>query len=401
MAYDVKFLRGSQEGYEGLITKEATTFYLTESNLYLGALKLTSANDVAAAVTRIAANETDIDNIQAELTKLAGDASVDGSIAKMIADAIKVVIDDLGDVDNLTTTNKTVVGAINEVKESVSTAQSVGAVTVEPDSTGLIYTVKQGNEVVGTINIPKDMVVQSGSIEVDPEGQLEGTYIKLVLANVDEPLYINVGTLVDIYTAKANATQVQIAIDSNSREISASIVAGSIGTTELADDAVTTAKIADANVTKAKLSTALQGSIDKADASASQTALDAVATRVSDLEDAVGETGSISDAIATAKQEAIDAAAADATTKANAAEANAKADTAEKIAAEETARNEAIEATETELKAYADQAETDAVATANAYADGLASNYDAAGSASTAETNAKAYTDEALTWGSF
>lgn len=401
MAYDVKFLRGSQEGYEGLITKEATTFYLTESNLYLGAFKLTSANDVAAAVTRIAANETDIDNIQAELTKLAGDASVDGSIAKMIADAIKVVTDDLGDVDNLTTTNKTVVGAINEVKESVSTAQSVGAVTVEPDSTGLIYTVKQGNEVVGTINIPKDMVVQSGSVEVDPEGQPEGTYIKLVLANVDEPLYINVGTLVDIYTAKANATQVQIVIDSNSREISASIVAGSIGTTELADDAVTTAKIADANVTKAKLSTALQGSIDKADASASQTALDAVATRVSDLEDAVGETGSISDAIATAKQEAIDAAAADATTKANAAEVNAKAYTDEKIAAEETARNEAIEATETELKAYADQAETDAVATANAYADGLASNYDAAGSASTAETNAKAYTDEALTWGSF
>ena len=397
MAYDVKFLRGSQEGYEGLITKEATTFYLTESNLYLGALKLTSTNDVAAAVTRIAANETDIDNIQAELKKLAGDASVDGSIAKMIADAIKVVTDDLGDVDNLATTNKTVVGAINEVKESVSTAQSAGAVTVELDSTGLIYTVKQGNEVVGTINIPKDMVVQSGSVEVDPEGQPEGTYIKLVLANVDEPLYIDVGTLVDIYTAKANATQVQIAIDSNSREISASIVAGSIGTTELADDAVTTAKIADANVTKAKLSTALQGSIDKADASASQTALDAVATRVSNLEDAVGETGSISDAIATAKQEAIDAAAADATTKANAA----KADTAEKIAAEETARNEAIEATETELKAYADQAGTDAVATANAYADGLASNYDAAGSASTAETNAKAYTNEALTWGSF
>lgn len=401
MAYDVKFLRGSQEGYEGLITKEATTFYLTESNLYLGALKLTSANDVAAAVTRIAANETDIDNIQAELTKLAGDASVDGSIAKMIADAIKVVTDDLGDVDNLTTTNKTVVGAINEVKESVSKAQSAGAVTVEPDSTGLIYTVKQGNEVVGTINIPKDMVVQSGSVEIDPEGQPEGTYIKLVLANVDEPLYINVGTLVDIYTAKANATQVQIAIDSHSREISASIVAGSIGTTELADEAVTTAKIADANVTKAKLSTALQGSIDKADASASQTALDAVITRVSDLENAVGETGSISDAITTAKQEAIDAAAADATTKANAAEANAKADTAKKIAAEETARNEAIEATKTELKAYADQAETDAVATANAYADGLASNYDAAGSASTAETNAKAYTDEALTWGSF
>lgn len=35
------------------------------------------------------------------------------------------------------------------------------------------------------------------------------------------------------------------------------------------------------------------------------------------------------------------------------------------------------------------------------YADGLASNYDAAGAASSAETSAKEYTDTALTWGSF
>lgn len=38
---------------------------------------------------------------------------------------------------------------------------------------------------------------------------------------------------------------------------------------------------------------------------------------------------------------------------------------------------------------------------AKTYADGLASNYDAAGSANTALTDAKAYTDTALTWGSF
>lgn len=38
---------------------------------------------------------------------------------------------------------------------------------------------------------------------------------------------------------------------------------------------------------------------------------------------------------------------------------------------------------------------------AKAYADGLASNYDAAGSADAAETAAKEYTDTALTWGSF
>lgn len=52
-------------------------------------------------------------------------------------------------------------------------------------------------------------------------------------------------------------------------------------------------------------------------------------------------------------------------------------------------------------KAYADQAETDAVSAAKTYADGLAGNYDASGSAATAESNAKAYTDAALAWGSF
>ena len=35
------------------------------------------------------------------------------------------------------------------------------------------------------------------------------------------------------------------------------------------------------------------------------------------------------------------------------------------------------------------------------YADGLASNYDAAGSAAGALADAKEYTDNALTWGSF
>lgn len=56
-------------------------------------------------------------------------------------------------------------------------------------------------------------------------------------------------------------------------------------------------------------------------------------------------------------------------------------------------------------KAYADQAEADAVSTAKTYADGLAKNYDAAGSADQALVDAKAYTDAAMAagmvWGSF
>ena len=180
------------------------------------------------------------------------------------------VVGDVGNLESLGTTSKTdLVSAINEVRNSVSAGGTAAAITINTDTTteGALksYTIKQGDNTVGTIDIPKDMVVESGTVVTNPEGQAEGTYIKLVLANVSDPLYINVGTLVDIYKAKANATQIQISIDSSTREISATIVAGGVGTTELADGAVTTVKIADANVTLAKLSTAVQASLGKAD----------------------------------------------------------------------------------------------------------------------------------------
>ena len=203
-----------------------------------------------------------------------GGIGQDDPEAKTLAtiEYVDVLRTDMGDMDDLSTANKTVVGAINEVFAAVGTGgtDSVITMTTNTTSEGALksYTIKQGNVIVGVIDIPKDMVVEAGSVVVNPEGMSEGTYIKLVLANVAEPLYINVGTLVDIYKAKTNAAQIQVNINSTTREISAHIVSGSVGTTELANNAVTTVKIADANVTKAKLSAAVQASLDKADAAA-------------------------------------------------------------------------------------------------------------------------------------
>ena len=193
--------------------------------------------------------------------------------AQAAQDKADEVAADLGDVDGLSTTSKTAVGAINEVLAAVGTGGTAAVVAVNAkggtDDYAQVYEITQGGVSVGTINIPKELVVESGEVVVNPSGQTAGTYIKLVLQNVAEPLYIDVAKLVDVYTAAQDAAQVQLAIN-GSNEISATIVAGSIGTTELGDNAVTTAKIADANVTKEKLSAALQGSIDKADAAAPQ-----------------------------------------------------------------------------------------------------------------------------------
>lgn len=105
------------------------------------------------------------------------------------------------------------------------------------------YTIKQGasgaQTTIGTIDIPKDLVVVEGSVvsgswvnDEFTEGSGDGKAVKLIIANQTDPVYINVADLVDAYTAAQNAAQVQLAI-SNTNEISATIVAGSIGATEL------------------------------------------------------------------------------------------------------------------------------------------------------------------------
>lgn len=108
------------------------------------------------------------------------------------------------------------------------------------------------NTKLGEINIAKDIYLQKTSIVtvedgVDSEGDetevADGVYIKMVMQNQDEPLYLDVLSLVEDFTVQPNATQIQLAISAN-RELSATIVAGSVGTTELANGAVTADKLA-------------------------------------------------------------------------------------------------------------------------------------------------------------
>lgn len=266
MANSVIFLKGTAAQYASA-TKNANTFYYTtdDAQLYLGEIKLSNAAEIAAVVA-------DLDTLEALVEKINGDASIVGSFRKEVADAVALINTDLGNVDDLSTENKTVVGAINEVLAAVGTGGTAAVVTMTESSSdeyAKIYTLKQGTTNIGTINIPKDMVVESGIVETKTEAGAwgeAGTYIVLTLANAaSDKLYVNVGTLVDIYKAQANAAQVQLAIDSSTREISATIVAGSITATELANNAIVTAKIADGNVTKDKLSTAVQASLGLAD----------------------------------------------------------------------------------------------------------------------------------------
>ncbi len=65
---------------------------------------------------------------------------------------------------------------------------------------------KNGVNTGVAINIPKDLFVESGEIVTNPSGQPTGKYLKLVLQNQDEPIYINVADLVDAYTSGLGIT---------------------------------------------------------------------------------------------------------------------------------------------------------------------------------------------------
>ena len=108
-----------------------------------------------------------------------------------------------------------------------------------------VYTLmKNGVQAGAAINIPKDMVVESGSVVENPEGQAEGTYIKLVLQNVAEPLYINVGSLIEYVTSGSQT--------------------GDMVVITVSDDHKVTATITDGSITLAKLATEIQTAIGKA-----------------------------------------------------------------------------------------------------------------------------------------
>lgn len=92
-----------------------------------------------------------------------------------------------------------------------------------------VYVVKQGGTQIGRINIPKDLVVSEGSVVTNPTGQPAGTYIKLIIANQTNPLYINVASLIEYVTSgSAAGDMVYVTVDPDTHKITATITNGTI-----------------------------------------------------------------------------------------------------------------------------------------------------------------------------
>lgn len=109
------------------------------------------------------------------------------------------------------TKENTVADALEDLRTELVSALKISlTVAGTPTSDYLkTYILSQGTKEIGRIDIPKDLVVKSGSLvhgtwtddtfTEDPKGP--DTALKLIIANQEEPVYINTKDLVDYYTA--------------------------------------------------------------------------------------------------------------------------------------------------------------------------------------------------------
>lgn len=123
---------------------------------------------------------------------------------------------------------------------------------------------KDGKNVGAIIDIPKDMVVKSGTVETYKAGSLPtgvaeaGTYIVLTLANATEDkLYINVGGLIEYVTGgSAPEDAIQVNVASDTHKVTASVKDGSLTLAMMDAGVKTSLAKADSAVQKVETGTA-------------------------------------------------------------------------------------------------------------------------------------------------
>lgn len=200
---------------------------------------------------------------------------------------------------------------------------------------------KDGAAIGAVIDIPKDMVVKSGSVQTYAAGELPagvaeaGTYIVLVLNDTAETkLYINVGNLIEYVTSGSKAgDMVFINIDPKSHQVTATITDGSITEAKLAKAVTDKLALASSAIQKVESGTT-NGTIAVNGTDVAVTGLQSAAYAKSSAFDAAGTAAGIKTAL-----EGADADEADALTIKGAKKyADEKAATAQS-AAETTAKS--------------------------------------------------------------
>ena len=240
--------------------KKATEDHIANADIHVTAAKKTAWDGAVSNVETLMGTEATTGSVK-QIAKSYADGK-DAAIAeaKAAGTSAQTAVDALaGKVGTFPedATATTVVGYVDE-KISKIPAQTDYTVTVTPSTVEGIakrYTVAQAATGLNVnIDIPSDMVVKSGEVITNPEGQTAGTYLVLTLANAtNDKVYINVGDLIE-YVTSGSKTGDMVVVD-------------------VSADHKVTATITDGTITKAKLATAVQTSLGKADTAIQQAGL--------------------------------------------------------------------------------------------------------------------------------
>ena len=245
-----------------------------EAGTLIKLAQTTASGDLAHDVATLQGQVADL------ISKVGAEAGTDTEatgLYKEIADVLAVANGKVGSVKATdasvviggTPTAPTVGIQVSKGEGNALTLEADGLKVLVPDVTHPEYSVvadknpgsfsavyhltKDGANVGAAINIPKDMVVSSGSVETYNTGNLPtgvtvaGTYIVLTLANAtSDKLYIKVDDLIEYVTGGSGENDaIQINVTSDTHKVSASVKNGSL--------------------TLAMLSSAVQASLKKAD----------------------------------------------------------------------------------------------------------------------------------------
>jgi hypothetical protein len=173
---------------------------------YANASEMTDAGGGRSSYTilDIDGNAAELENIREQIDSI-NDVIGNGIQGTTLTAAINSINNRLGEGF---TPSHTVADALAELESAITESMTVTLEASDDPDYAKVYTLKQGGTSIGTINIPKDIVVKDGSLVhgtwsgdtfIEDE-QGEDIAIKLVLNN-DDVIYINAKDLVDTYTA--------------------------------------------------------------------------------------------------------------------------------------------------------------------------------------------------------
>ena len=276
MASNVKFLSGSYAQYTALGTYDPSTLYfISEGAIYKGNVNCTDQVVIVETLPQtLVGGKIYIEKDSGKVTYYdgttstvvipatvgsIGDSTPDTDLAnvKAIKDFVAAEIAKIpAQVDYTVTITDETAGTGELTKQTIKQGKTgsekeIGTIVV-PDlkmkvkaipNDGYLktYQFTYGTGSTFEVDIPKDLVVESGEVitvtdESPVSGLTNGTYLKLVIANQTEPVYINVADLCDVYTGKAATDGISVTI-SASNEISAALTGKAVAEANL-DDAL-------------------------------------------------------------------------------------------------------------------------------------------------------------------